>query len=215
MDFNYKIVLFKNREKKKIINKFKTYKKAKKFYDKLISESEQVIFPINYENGKKCNFELALIEKKTENFTPIILRDEIGRQIEATLDDNEFVITKIQTYYIEEEIVEYSTKNKISSPKIITKYLNGDGLKLISKLNNKIVIQIDDDVQLFTFKNVHDSDRFIDVISEHFIKMKRADSIFVKDYNTSQRKYLYDFLVGKGFSKTYLQRCSTTHLSKR
>jgi hypothetical protein len=41
---------------------------------------------------------------------------------------------------------------------------------------------------------------------------KNTTALIVKDYNTNQRKYLYEILVEKGFSKTYLQRLSTTHL---
>ena len=41
---NYQIVLFKNKIKKKIINKFKTHKRANEFYESLLSESNNVLF---------------------------------------------------------------------------------------------------------------------------------------------------------------------------
>ena len=44
---NYQIVLFKNKTKKKIINKFKTHKRANNFFESLINESESVIFDKN------------------------------------------------------------------------------------------------------------------------------------------------------------------------
>ena len=41
---NFLIVLFKNKTRKKIIKKFKTSKRALDFFNKIISESDNVIF---------------------------------------------------------------------------------------------------------------------------------------------------------------------------
>jgi hypothetical protein len=46
MDYNFQIVLFKNKIKKKIINKFKTYKKTNDKFKILIEESNDVVFPV-------------------------------------------------------------------------------------------------------------------------------------------------------------------------
>ena len=54
---NYLIVLFKNKERKKIINKFKTYQRAKEFFDNQIKNTK-VVFKKGIENGKSCSFEL-------------------------------------------------------------------------------------------------------------------------------------------------------------
>ena len=53
---NYIVVLFKNKSKKKIINKFITSNKAKKFYDELIEKSNSVIFSKEFENGEPSYF---------------------------------------------------------------------------------------------------------------------------------------------------------------
>ena len=84
----------------------------------------------------------------------------------------------------------------------------------MSKLNNKIIVQNDDKINLFTFKNDDDSSRFIDNLSSYFMDIKRMDCMFVKDYDTHQRKYLYDILVERGYPKSYLFRHSTTHPTK-
>lgn len=215
MNYNYQIVLFKNKEKKKIINQFVTHKKANDFYKKLISESELVIFPRHYENGVVSFFELALVEKISGTMLSMFLKDDLGRQVKVSLDDNDRQIIKISNYNIEEEFLDYQTKNKINSNQFISKYLNKDGLKMLSKLNNKIVLQNDDTYELFTFKNDFESERFIDSISDLFIKQKRTDCLLVKDNSIYQRKFLYEQLVEKGFSKDYLQRHSTTHPSKK
>lgn len=212
---NYIIVLFKNKVKKKIINKFKTYKKANEFYNDLLKKSDDVLFPIGYENGYISSYEIALLERKKGPSEHLFTKDEFGRQVKVELEDSDFKISKVSPYLIEENFVDYSTGKKINTDTFIKTYLKKDGYKLISKLNNKIVLQIDDDFKLFTFKSLGDSDRFIDTLTEKFKNERRIDCLLVKDYSTNQRKYLYDVLVEKGFSKNYLQRHSTTHPLKR
>jgi hypothetical protein len=210
---NYLIVLFKNKVKKKIINKFKTSKRANDYYKSLLDDSDKVIFDKKYENGFDCSYEIALLEKTSGTFLPVFLKDELGRNVKINLDDDDYTISKINKYQIEELILDCQTNTKINSTDFIKKYLKGDGLKLMSKLNNKIVVQNDDIFNLFTLKNDDDSSRFIDSMSKHFLGQKKLDCIFVKDYSTTQRKYLYNLLIEKGFSKQYLQRYSTTHPS--
>jgi hypothetical protein len=211
MDFNFQIVLFKNKVKKKIINKFKTYKKTNNTFKTLIEESNNVIFPVRYENGNQSYYEIAILEKKSTKKDKVFIKDEFGRQIKVDLDDDEFTISKIVSFNVEEEFLDYQTKKKIDSKNFISKYLSPTGVKMISKLNNKIVVQIDESYNLFTFKNNSDSDRFLDDLGNHLRKTNKNDCILVKDYSTIHRKYLYDILVNQGFPRTYLQRHSTTH----
>ncbi len=211
MDYNFQIVLFKNKVKKKIINKFKTHKKAKTFFENLMIESDEVLFPKKVEGGQHSNFELAILEKTSGTFLPIFLKDEIGRQIKVELDDDNFMITKILNYNIEETFVNYQTKEKITIHQFIKSYLSESGIVLISKLNNKIVVQNDDDFNLFTFKTISDSERFIDVLTQYLMDNNKQNCLLVRDTSTIQRKYLYNILVEKGFPKNYLLRHSTTH----
>ena len=211
---NYLVVLFKNREKRKIINKFKTKKKALDFYNKLISESNNVIFNKNTENGLECFFELVLLESKDLNQGKVYIKDELGRTILVKTDSEDYNILKISNYNIEEEFVDYSTKQKITSLELEKKYLNKSGIKLVSKLNNKIVVQNDEKINLFTFKTLDDADRFITKF-ETYYNNKKKDCIFVKDYSFPQRKYMYELLINYGFPKSYLQRYSTAHPVKK
>ena len=210
---NYLIVLFKNKVKKKIIKKFKTSNRANNFYESLLSESNDVIFNKEYENGVQVNYEIAILEKTSGTFLPVFLKDELGRNIKVKLEDSDFSIKKINPYYIEELILDITLNKKINSLEFIKLYLDCPGLKLLSKLNNKIVIQNDNTINLFTLKNDYDSSRFIDVMSEIFMDQQRLDGMFVKDYSNAQRKYLYNILIEHGYSKNYLQRQSTTHPS--
>jgi hypothetical protein len=214
MSYNYQVVLFKNKVKKKIINKFKTHKKANELYNSLVEESNTVLFDKKYENGYESLYELSLLEKTSGTLLPMFMKDTFGRQVKVDLDDNDFTIIRISTYNLEELIVDYSTNTRITISDFIKKYLDPPGLKMVSKLNNKVIVQNDDHYNLFTLKNDDDSSRLLDNLSENFISKKRSDCMFVKDYSTAQRKYLYSILSEKGFPKTYLFRQSTTHPTK-
>jgi len=211
----YIIVLFKNKVKKKIIKEFKTIKKAQDYYKSLMDVSDTVIFNKQFDNGYESNYELAFLEPKTDKINPLYVKDDFGRQIKIEMESGDNAITKINQYNIDEVFLDYTTKKKINTTTFIKKYLDPVGLKLVSKLNNKIIVQHDDSFKLFTFKNDNDSSRFIDSISSHFIKLKRMDCLFVKDYDNNQRKYLYSILVEQGFPKSYLFRQSTTHPIKK
>jgi hypothetical protein len=86
---NYLIVLFKNKIKKKIINKFKTHKKSDDLFITLSNQSNDVIFEKKYTNGDECSYELAILEKSPDTFLPVYLKDELGRQIKVNLDDGD------------------------------------------------------------------------------------------------------------------------------
>jgi hypothetical protein len=208
---NFLIVLFKNKTKKKIINKFMTEKRANEFFNNLIVKSDNVVFERNYENGVRSDYELAILKKTTSKIEDFYIKDELGRQVKVDLDDDGYHIFKIKNYYIEESFHDYQTKKKINSEKFISKYLKKSGVKLVSKLNNKIIVQHDTNYYLFTFKTVEDSSRFIDNLSDKFISEGRIDCLFVKDSSSAQKKYLYELLESVGYPRQYLFRHSTTY----
>ena len=208
---NYIVVLFKNKIRKKIINKFITYKRAITFFEKIVKLNENVIFNKEVENTKICNFELALIEYSSNRLVPMYLTDEMGRNIRVKIEDPNLTISKIVPYKIEDSIFDIQKKDKITSQTLLTRYFRGDGLKMVSSLNNKIIVQKDDELFLFSLKSESESSRFIDCLSNHFLKIKRGDCLFVKDYSSAQRKYLYNLLESKGIDKKILYRKFTTH----
>jgi len=210
MDDQYIIVLFKNRVRKKIIKKFKTSKRSLSFYNNLLSEAESIVFDKQTENGFTTKYEIALLEKKKNNLFPYFITDEYGRNVKINLEDDDYSIVKINPYKVEEFIQDYEKKSRISLDIFINDYLSTDGIKMISKLNNKIILQIDQKINLFVLKSDNDASRFVDLLSSHFLNIKRYDCMFVKDISTAQRKYLYDLLIEYGFPKKFLYRQVTT-----
>jgi len=208
---NFLVVLFKNKTKKKIIKKFITYKKAHQFFSKLKKDSENVIFEKLVENAEPCKFEIGLVELSSNQLFPIYLTDEMGRNVKVKLEDDDMTLVEISNYKIEEEFYDLQMKSKINIHTFINDYLKGDGIKMVSSLHNKIVVQRDEDFKLFTFKNVDECVRFIDTLNFHFFKIKRGDCLFVKDVSSAQRKYLIDILCNNGFDKKMLYRKFTTY----
>lgn len=209
--FNYLIVLFKNRIKKKIIKKFITLKKATEYYDKLLKESNEVIFNVSMQNGEDCNYEIGMVENSSRQLVPVYITDEMGRNVKVKLEEKDLTLFKINTYKVEEEIYDLQTKKKINTKEIIRRYIKNEGIKMISSLNNKIIIQNDEDYYLFSLKSESETSRFIDCLSNYFLKIKRGDCIFVKDTSNAQRKYLLSILESKGIDKKILYRKFTTH----
>jgi hypothetical protein len=207
---NYIVVLFKNKKKKRIIKKFITFSRAKQFYDKLVQESNDVLFEIRVEGGSECSYEIGIVEMSSKQLVPVYMTDEFGRNVKVKLDEDGMTLFKIQPYKKEETVFDIRTGKKITMSDLIKKYLKGDGLKMISVLNNKIVLQEDEKIHLFTLKSESESSRFVDCMSLHFFKIKRGDCLFVKDYSTAQRKYLYSLLESNGIDKKILYRKFTT-----
>jgi hypothetical protein len=82
---------------------------------------------------------------------------------------------------------------------------------MISKLNNKIIIQNNEKIHLFSLKTEEDSNRLIDTLSEYMINQERIDCILIKDGSKEQKKYMYDLLNKNGYDKSILYRKFTTY----
>jgi hypothetical protein len=205
------IVLFRNKVKKKIVKKFQKGKTAMDYFKKLSKESEDVIFRKEIENGKKCEYELSILEKKSNKLLPTYMTDEFGRTVKVKLESDNYHIMEIIPYRIEESIFDIERNSKITTQFFLSRYLPKTGVKVVSILNNKIIVQNDDEVRLFSLKSEEDAQRFMSDISGYFFKQKRGDCLFVSDTSTPQKKYLFEFLKSKGFDKKSLYRKNTTH----
>jgi hypothetical protein len=152
-----------------------------------------------------------LVELSNKQLIPIYITDEMGRNIKVKLENDGMTLKEIVIYKEEEKIFDIQKNKKITTRELIKNYIKGDGVKMISTLNNKIIIQIDDEVSLFSLKSEVESGRFLDCLMGYFFKIKRKDCIFVKDFSSAQRKYLFEILKNKGIDKKILYRKFTTY----
>jgi len=204
----FHIVIFKNNKKKKKLKSFVRENLALNFYNKLINESESILFRKKFDSGYECRYNIAIITDKfiSEN---IYYTDEYGRNrvIDSKIDENNY-ISKISPYFYEELIFDVKNDTRITLSELESKYFKKDKIYMISKLNNKFIIQDDDEYNLFSLKNEEDSDRFLDLLQTTDIFKK---SLVVKDISTAQRKYLYNILVESGYNKRFLYTNYTTY----
>jgi hypothetical protein len=212
---NHLIVLFKNKKRKKIINRFKTLDRAKEFFSNKVSESKNVIFEKQVENALPCSFEIALLSKKDDNFQSLFVKDMLGRQVRVDLDDDDFKIIEVSEYRVEEKIFDVYKNKKITTQEFMKSYINTPSIKLLSKLNNKVVLQNDDNIDLFTLKDPEECTRFLKSLSDYFISTQRMDVIVVYESSKAQKKYLYDILEKTGIDKKVLYRTTTTFKERK
>lgn len=208
---NFFIVLFKNKIKKRIIKKYITLINAKTAFTKLINKSENVIFPKMFESGFPCEFEIGLIGKNFNQVEQIYKKDDFGRNTKVKLENKDMEFISVSTYKIEEKIFDIQKNKKIETKELIKTYLNNDGIKMVSTLHNKVIIQRDEYVWMFSTKNDDEADRFVDCLQSFFFTQKKMDCIFVKDFSSSHRKYLFELLENKGYDKKMLYRKFTTY----
>jgi len=208
---NYLIVLFENKVRKKILKKYITFKKAKQYFEKCLAQSDNVIFKKNMSNGSEVDFEIGLVELSSKQLVPVYITDEMGRNIKVSLDNEGMTLISISQFSIEESIYDLQTNSKIDTVNFIRKYLKKDNIKMVSSLHNKIIIQNEEKIDLFSLKNPSESNRFLDSISSYFFKIKRGDCIFVKDVSSAQKKYLINLLSNAGYDKKMLYRKFTTY----
>lgn len=204
----FHIVIFKNNKKKKKLKSFVRENLALSFFNKLVEESENILFKKKFDSGHECKYNIAIITDKFIGDN-IYYTDEYGRNkvIDSKIDNKNYIY-KILPYYYEELIFDVKNNLRITSSELFKKYLNEDKIYMISKLNNKFIIQFDDTYELFSLKNEEDSDRFLNLLQLTPIFKK---TLIVKDISTPQRKYLYNILEDKGFSKKFLYTNYTTY----
>ena len=207
---SYSIIVFKNKIKKKILKKFKNFNNAKSFFDKEIEKKKNHKFEKLFENGKPCNYELAIIGPyQPNNF--FYKKDSSGKNTKIYSENKDFSILEINDYPKEEKIYDVGLNKKITFEKFFNLYLKSKSLKLISKLNNKIIYQKDENFSIFSLKNSEDCSRLFEIIEDLIIENKISNCLIVNDFNIEQKKYLYDLLEKNGFTKDFLYRKTTTY----
>ena len=205
---NFSVIIFKNNKKRKILKSFVTEQKAIQFYEKKLKESSEILFDKQFENGSKCNYKLILTSKVCD-VDKLYYFDDLGRNISINpkITDNLY-IKKINMFNKEEKLYDVQENKKITFNKFVKKYLDKDKTIMLSKLNNKVVVQDDDNYSLFSLKTEDECERFLRIVES---KVEKKNFIIVRDFTSPQRKYLYDLLVEKGYDIDFLYRTSTTH----
>lgn len=151
-------------------------------------------------------FELALIFPNSRWVKSTYVKDSLGRLIEAKMEDDKLRIKEIIPYWKEELIYDFQTKKRIRYHEMLSSIMEISEIGQIFTLNNKLFVQVEDDIRLYGNKNITDAERLFGLVREDLLKKKKGNFIFVKDVTTAQRKSLYTLLESKGFKRTELFR---------
>jgi hypothetical protein len=204
-DTKYQIVIFNNQSKKRILATSNLYSNINKKYNKILKKSN-VIFPMKYNKKKECKFEIALVCIGKCKSKIIHKRDELGRLAEITTKNKKYQIIKINDFKVEEKIYDHQQKKRVTFQEIMDKYLGAKNILQMYSLNNKIIIQNNEEFYLFSLKNVGEASRWLDSSKQYFNNINKYNCLLSKDLSTVHRKELYDLLEKKGFVRSLLHK---------
>jgi hypothetical protein len=161
---------------------------------------------VSGKRNKKLIVELALVFPNTRWAKKTYVKDELGRNMEVKLDNPNQRIKYIIPYWVEEKIYDFDAKKRIRFHKLIEYIYSITDIAQIFTLNNKLFVQIENEVHMYGNKNINDSIRLFDTIRKEVNKRGKGNFIFVKDISTQQRTNLYNLLEEKGYKRTELFR---------
>jgi len=156
------------------------------------------------------NFELALVYAKNR-WSPVedkfYKKDSMGRNQPININNgDEYRVKEVIEWWEPEKIYDFQQKKHIFFEEMFSIIEKVTELSQIFTLNNKIFLQIDDDITVYKNKNLKDTSRLFNILRSELLNKKRKNFIFVRDVTSYQRKMLYRLLEGKGFSRNELFR---------
>ena len=203
----YFIVLFCNKKRVSILYRCMSKNTIYEYWREYRTQQKPPY--IKLQGGKRSqelNFELALIFPNNRWVKKTWVKDSLGRNQEALIEDEKFRIKEIIPYWKEELIYDYQSKKRIRYHEMMNQILPITEITQIFTLNNKIFVQIENDIKLFGSKNLKDNERLFGILKEELINKKRGNFLFIKDIDTHQRKLLYNLLESKGYKRSELFR---------
>lgn len=203
----YFIVLFCNKKRIKVFNRsMKRTTIYEHWYEYKTEKKPRFVQLQITKRNQEAVYELALIFTNNRWAKKTYVRDSLGRLVEAKIEDDKFRIKEIIPYWKEELIYDFQKKSRLRYHQILEQILSMTGVGQIFTLNNKLFVQVDDEIFLFGNKNIKDATRLFEIIREDVLKKKKTNFLFVRDVTTSQRKNLYKILEEKGYKRTELFR---------
>ena len=205
--FKYAIVLFENKKKIKVLYKCMQRKTVYEYWREYKTEKKPPF--VKLQGGKRRQevvYELGLLLPNSRWSEQVWVKDSLGRNQKAKFEDENFRIKEIIPYWVEEKVYDYDNGKRIRYHEMMEQILPISDIAQIFTLNNKMFIQIEDNVRYFSCKNLIDTERLFEIVKNDLLNRKRGNFMFVKDVSTQQRKMLYAMLIAKGYKKSELFR---------
>ena len=207
INYKYYIILFCNKKRRKLFYRSATREKVLEYWHEFKTQKPPRFVKTNSgKNRTKMIFELALIFPRNRFTKQIFTKDELGRNVEIKLSNEKQAIKEIIPYWEEELIYDFDNKIRIRYDEMLNYILTIDDIGQVFTLNNKVFVQVENEVRMFGNKNISDASRLFELIKDDLILKKKNNFIFVRDVNSTQRTLLYDLLEQKGYKRTELFR---------
>jgi len=206
----YKILLYNAGKRIKVLDSTRTYSESLSSYKEIL-KANKVFFPKEYDwLGDETDYELVLTGPKTgksiEHF-----RNDMGALVKVNTS-GDFVIKKINPYYIEEEFKHKNTDLKYNFRGLVKDFLLGDNTMVVISINNKLVIEYfeNESIDVFVLKNRSDSQRLNEIIKDFSYSNNLNNFIFFNDPTADTIKRIYDSLeTNYGISRRWMSRVTT------
>lgn len=211
---SYRIVLYNNGKKQKIIFKSNNLGGIKTKYINMIKHNE-VIVPKKIVNNKKfrpVNYELMLLESKEVSKGEIVVRDRMGKIIRDREIDRGWLLLERSNWKLEETFKVFGKKNRMNCVQIVKQILLPNKIhKQVCCVLNKIIIEDDNDhMEIITCKNVYDAGRLHDALQDICKKFEIKSIMFFGKSTPENRSRLYPKILKKtGWKKSRVYRTST------
>jgi hypothetical protein len=207
----YQIVLTENRKKIKVLHNYSREHDVNYRFEKL--KSQAVFFPKTkiYKDKvlEDINYEILLLKKRTEEDSDRIIKNELGKFVQESVDDDSWVIVDVAPYFVEETFNISGANRKLTAKEIIDYVVIPNKQKKAPKqvlmLNNKIVVE-GLELYLVTCKDIDETIRLYNKIRTYCFDNKIGDIIFFGSIPKENRKTWYKKIherTGIGYNRLY------------
>ena len=192
----YQIVLTENRKKIKVLHTYSRESDVNYRFEKL--KSQGIFFPKTkiYRDKKlvDVNYEILLLKKRNEGDVNRTIKNELGKFVEETVDDNEWVIVNTSPYYMEEVFNVSGSNRKLTAKEVVDYVVLPNKQKKVPKqvlmINNKIVVE-GLNLYLVTCKDIEETIRLYNKIRTYCYDNEIGDIIFFGSVPKENRKTWY------------------------
>lgn len=192
----YQIVLTENRKKIKVLHTYSRESDVNYRFEKL--KSQGIFFPKTkiYRDKKlvDVNYEILLLKKRNEGDVNRTIKNELGKFVEETVDDDEWVIVNTSPYYMEEVFNVSGSNRKLTAKEVVDYVVLPNKQKKVPKqvlmINNKIVVE-GLNLYLVTCKDIEETIRLYNKIRTYCYDNKIGDIIFFGSVPKENRKTWY------------------------
>ena len=210
----YKIVVYKNNKKEKILFKSSKLTGLKNKFLSLIKNNEVLIPKRIVSSGKikPVKYELMVLESKDVSKGEIVVRDHMGKIIRDREIEPGWLILDRSNWKVEETFSVFGKKSRMNCLEIVKELLLPNRIpKQVSCVLNKLIIEDDNDhMEIITCKDRYECGRLHDTLKDLCINFNVKSIIFFGKSTPENRSRLYPkILKFTGWKKARVYRSCT------